>query len=190
MNRNRLRCVSHVSSWMRRSSGLNWKMTDSCQWCSLRIKSTNLWCLRSELSFSDVSPVEVNLMFMFHTCSALCQYLNYRFLILKREAAFTVIHTFIRWWWWLPCTVSTSSSGAVWGSVSCPRTLWHTDQGNQTNDLPIPRQWLFPWATAETDHHTSCSPVLFCQPIKNLENVTDFLSASSISAAVINRNVK
>ena len=35
----------------------------------------------------------------------------------------TVINTLIHWWWWLPCEVLTSTSGAVWGSVSCPRTL-------------------------------------------------------------------
>ena len=46
--------------------------------------------------------------------------------------------------------VQTSTSGVASGlvSVSCPRTLRHTDQGNWTSDLPIPRCWLYPWATA------------------------------------------
>ena len=34
----------------------------------------------------------------------------------------TVIHTFMHSWRWLPCMVPTSTSGAVWGSVSCPGT--------------------------------------------------------------------
>lgn len=33
------------------------------------------------------------------------------------------------------------------GSVSCPRTLWHTEEGNRTSDLPITRYWLYSWAT-------------------------------------------
>ena len=38
---------------------------------------------------------------------------------------------------------------AVWSSVSCPRTLYHADQGNWTSDLrSFPRRWLYPWATA------------------------------------------
>ena len=45
----------------------------------------------------------------------------------------------MRWWRWLPCKVLTSTSGAVWGSVSCPKTL--ADQGN-------------PWATDTHNHHT------------------------------------
>ena len=57
------------------------------------------------------------------------------------------IQTFIHWWRWLPCKVPTSTSGAVWGSVSCPKTL-HADQGDQTSDLPITRRRLYPWATA------------------------------------------
>ena len=61
---------------------------------------------------------------------------------------FTVIHTFMHWWWWLPCKVLTSTSGAVWGSVSCPRTLLHADQENRTSSLQIKRRWLYPWATA------------------------------------------
>ena len=42
------------------------------------------------------------------------------------------------------------TSGAVWGSVSCPRTLWHADQGNQTSNLLIRRCWLYPTSTAAT----------------------------------------
>ena len=30
------------------------------------------------------------------------------------------------------------------GSESCPRTLQHTDQWNQTSNLLITRQWLYP----------------------------------------------
>ena len=32
----------------------------------------------------------------------------------------------------------------LWGSVSCPRTLRHADQGNGTSDLLITRRWLYP----------------------------------------------
>ena len=39
----------------------------------------------------------------------------------------------------------TSTSGAVWGSISCPRTLRHADQGNWTSDFWIKRCWLYPW---------------------------------------------
>ena len=41
-------------------------------------------------------------------------------------------------------------SGAVWDSVTCPRTLWHADQGNWTSNLPLTRCWLYPWPTADT----------------------------------------
>ena len=62
----------------------------------------------------------------------------------------TVIHTFIHWWRWLPCKVPTSTSGAVWGWVSCPRTLRHADpdQGNRTSDLPVTRCRLYPPSTS------------------------------------------
>ena len=46
----------------------------------------------------------------------------------------------------------TSTSGAIWGSVSCPRTLQHADQWNQTSDLQITRCWFYPWATATHEH--------------------------------------
>ena len=71
----------------------------------------------------------------------------------------TVIHTFINWWWWLPCKVPTSTSGAMWASVSCPRTLRHADQGNQTNDLLITRRWLFPWITATGQKNTNTTQI-------------------------------
>ena len=32
--------------------------------------------------------------------------------------------------------------------VSCPRTLWHADQGNRPSDLLITWHWLYPWSTA------------------------------------------
>ena len=43
----------------------------------------------------------------------------------------TVICTFINWWRWQPCKVLTSTAGAVLGSVSCPRTLWHAWESKQ-----------------------------------------------------------
>ena len=44
-----------------------------------------------------------------------------------------VIH--IHWWQLQPSKMPTSTSGAVWGSVSCPRALSHADLGNWTKDL-------------------------------------------------------
>ena len=44
--------------------------------------------------------------------------------------------------------VPTSTPGAVWGSVSCQRTLQHADRGKWTSDVQITRHWLCPWATA------------------------------------------
>ena len=38
----------------------------------------------------------------------------------------------------LPFKVPTSTSGAVWGSVSCPMTLWYADQGNRTSNQQDP----------------------------------------------------
>ena len=46
----------------------------------------------------------------------------------------------------------TSTSGAVLGSSSCPRTLRHADQGSQTSNLQITRCWLYPWATSVLTH--------------------------------------
>ena len=58
-------------------------------------------------------------------------------------------HTFIHRWRWLQRKVPTSTSGAVWGSVSCPRPLRHADQGNQTSSHLITTRWLpcAPWAS-------------------------------------------
>ena len=67
-----------------------------------------------------------------------------------------VIHTYIHWWWQLPCKVLTSTSGAVWSSVSCPKTLRHADQGNWTGDLLITRSRLYPWSKAATLLLTIC----------------------------------
>ena len=48
----------------------------------------------------------------------------------------------------------SSTSGAVWGSVSCPRTPQHADQGKRTSNRPITRNLLlYPWATAGTMEH-------------------------------------
>ena len=38
----------------------------------------------------------------------------------------------------------TSTLGAVWGSISCPRTLQHRDEGSGTSDHPITRRWALP----------------------------------------------
>ena len=59
----------------------------------------------------------------------------------------TVFHTFTHWWRWLPCEVLTSTSGAVWGSVSWSRMLRHAGRGNLTSNLLITGSWLYPWAT-------------------------------------------
>ena len=58
-----------------------------------------------------------------------------------------VIHTSVHWWRWLPCKVPPST-GAVWGSESCPRTLQHADQGIRTSDPMITRHRLHDWASA------------------------------------------
>ena len=55
-------------------------------------------------------------------------------------------NSYIHSGWWLPCKVPTSTSGAVWGSVSCPKTLVYADKGIWTSDLPITRFRLCPWA--------------------------------------------
>ena len=56
-----------------------------------------------------------------------------------------LIHTFIHRWRWLQCKVPTSTSRAVWGSLSCPSPLRHAGQGNRTSDRPITRRCLYPW---------------------------------------------
>ena len=40
--------------------------------------------------------------------------------------------------------MAVTASGAVGGSVSCPRTLRHAEQGNLTSDLLLTRCWLYP----------------------------------------------
>ena len=50
----------------------------------------------------------------------------------------TVIHTFIHRCQWLPRKEPTSTSRAVWGSVSCPRTLRHAARGSRDlNQRPV-----------------------------------------------------
>ena len=61
---------------------------------------------------------------------------------------------------------ANSTSGAVLGSVSCPRTLQHADQGNRTSDLPITRHWLYPWSLLYY------SPVMFFQTFWILQSVS------------------
>ena len=56
---------------------------------------------------------------------------------------------------------ATSTSRAVWDSVSCPRTLRHEDQGNQSSDLPITIRWLYPWVPAAHNSTRVPSSVLF-----------------------------
>ena len=72
---------------------------------------------------------------------------------------------FIHWWRWLSCKVPTSTSGAVFqGSVSCPRTLRHADQGNQTTP-PIHTSTLKDSLYAITAHAAKgvmLSPVSIC----------------------------
>ena len=59
----------------------------------------------------------------------------------------TVIHTYIHTLIVVAAMqLLTSTSGAGWGSVSCPRTLQHADQGNWTSGLQITKCWLYPWA--------------------------------------------
>ena len=64
----------------------------------------------------------------------------------------TVIHSYSH-----TLMVLTSTPGAVWGSVSCSRTLRHADQGNWTSNLLMTRRWLNPWSTAIT--WAQCCPV-------------------------------
>ena len=45
-------------------------------------------------------------------------------------------------------------TSAVWGSVSCSRTLWHAELGNRTSDVPITKCCLYPWARAMPPSHT------------------------------------
>ena len=47
------------------------------------------------------------------------------------DAIVTFSNSYTHWCWWLPCKVSTRTSGAVWGSASCPRTLGHGELNQQ-----------------------------------------------------------
>ena len=54
----------------------------------------------------------------------------------------TVIHTFTHWWWWRPCEVPSSTSGAVW--------VQYLAQGHfnmQTSNLLITMTLALPQAT-------------------------------------------
>lgn len=54
-----------------------------------------------------------------------------------------------------PCQVLACPMGAVWASVSCPRTLWHVDR--RSNCQPCDR-WMncsTSWATAARRRHDS-----------------------------------
>ena len=53
---------------------------------------------------------------------------KFRHLLFVQSDIQLFIHTFIHWWWWLPCKVPASTSGAVWGSVSCPRIPRHAGE--------------------------------------------------------------
>ena len=53
-------------------------------------------------------------------------------------------------------------SGAVWGSVSYPRTLWYADQGIRTSKLPITRHWPYAWATG-----VALNLPILCKPKDN-----------------------
>ena len=57
----------------------------------------------------------------------------------------TIIHTYIHALLTVAARykVLTSTSGAVWGSVSRSRKLQHADQRNRTSDLAITRRWLY-----------------------------------------------
>ena len=44
-------------------------------------------------------------------------------------------NTFIHRWRWLPCKVPIGTSGDVWGSITCPRALWHADQGIRISNI-------------------------------------------------------
>ena len=54
----------------------------------------------------------------------------------KFECGLHELFLFTHWWQRLPCKVPTGS-GAIWGSVSCSRTLWHAARGSRDSN-----QWL------------------------------------------------
>ena len=94
-----------------------------------------------------------------------------------------VIHAFVYWWRWLPCKLPTSTSGAVWGSASCPRTLRHADQGNRTSDLPITRRCTS--ANYNIKMLPSCSYISTINPMYNKITVAEvFLSPAFILSSI------
>ena len=84
--------------------------------------------------------IKSQLGFSYKKKSLIC-YLHLGHLAHQSKATYSNLYTFIHWWRWLPCKVLTSTSGTVWSSVSCPRTLWHADQGNR-NQQPSDKKTL------------------------------------------------
>ena len=70
-----------------------------------------------------------------------------------------LIHPFTHQWRQLPCKVLACSLGAIWGSVSCPRTLRHVDRrSRESNRRPFDH-----WTTRSTNWATAapaCSTVV------------------------------
>ena len=61
-------------------------------------------------------------------------------ILLSKE---TYSDLFTHWWWWLPCKVLTSTSGAVWGSVQAHIRPVESNQwpsNNKTGSTPEPQQ--------------------------------------------------
>ena len=83
---------------------------------------------RTEFTFSWQHLLSVRLLCDTYTSGKLyqveiSQHLN--FWLSKATYGDSYIHKFLLWWWWLQCEMPTSTSGAVWSSASCSRTLWH-----------------------------------------------------------------
>ena len=103
-------------------------------------------------------------------------------------------HTFIHWWQRLPCcsseaTIQTHSlmeapSGAIWGSVSCPRMLRHEDR-NQSDPL------IGGWPSHSHPHilytvYTVClnlSKLLFIVIQNIFKNLTGYVTFCDIDRA-------
>ena len=76
---------------------------------------------------------------------------------------------------WLSCKVPTSSSGALWGSMSCPRILWHAGRGNRTivlSDnkalaLPLSHSRLISCYIVSVRLHLSCPLLLSASAAKS-----------------------
>ena len=113
-----------------------------CQLCHLWIRGRVSWCFATFMSIIS-SPGKL--------------FWNFQPLIPKR---LTVIHTFIHWWRWLPCKVPTSTSGAVWGSVSCPRTRRYAARGSRDFEPAtfqlLEHPALTPQATATNNSSVIC----------------------------------